>query len=99
MGNRTNTRRERKQRAEFRTECEEGNAPCWICGLEIDYTARRDDWSNDDRFQEDRCWPLSTHAHLQYDPDNKRPSHAGRNRERGNGALIVDIGVLSRQRA
>ncbi len=36
------------------------NAPCWICGLPVDYDAKWDDWTNDDRFQEDHYWPVST---------------------------------------
>lgn len=95
-GARTNTRRQHTQRAEFRAECEENDDHCWICGLPIDYAASWDDWANDDRFQEDHYWPVSTHPHLQDDPDNKRPSHAGCNRERGNGSPVVDLGIPSR---
>lgn len=103
-GVRTNTRRQHKQRIEFRAECEneiqpDGSKgrPCWICDLPIDYEAASDDYGNDDRFQEDHFWPVSTHPHLQDDPDNKRASHAGCNRERGNGAPVVDLGIPSRQ--
>lgn len=96
-GTRTNTRRQHKQRHEYRAECEATNAPCWLCGLPIDYTAAWDDWTNDDRFQEDHFWPVSTHPHLQDDPTNKRPSHAGCNRDRGNGAPVVDLGPPSRE--
>jgi hypothetical protein len=39
----------------------------------------------------------ATLPELQDDPDNKRPSHAGSNRERGNGAPVVDLGIPSRQ--
>jgi hypothetical protein len=102
-GNRTNTRRQHRQRADFREECEhevqpDGSVgrPCWICGLPIDYDAEWNDWANDDRFQEDHYWPVSTHPELQEDPDNKRASHAGCNRERGNGAPVVDLGIPSR---
>ncbi|MBW9093118.1 hypothetical protein JNB62_05435 [Microbacterium jejuense] len=97
MGARTNTRRQHKQRIEFRAECEANDELCWICGLPIDYDAAHDDYANDDRFQEDHYWPVSTHPHLQDDPDNKRASHAGCNRERGNGAPVVDLGIPSRQ--
>lgn len=54
-------------------------------------------WGNDGRFQEDHFWPVSTHPHLQEDPENKRRSHAGGNRGRGNGAPIVDLGIPSRE--
>lgn len=96
-GNRTNTRRQHTQRIQFRAECEEHDRRCWICLIPIDYAAPFDDYTNDDRFQEDHFYPVSTHPELQDDPENKRPSHAGCNRERGNGAPNVGLGTLSRE--
>jgi len=96
---RTNTRRQHKQRQEFRAECESTDAECWLCvGARgpIDYAAAFNDWANELRFQEDHFWPVSTHPHLQDDPDNKRPSHAICNRERGNAAPLPDLGIPSR---
>lgn len=94
---RKNTRRAHKQRAEFRAQCEAEHAPCWMCQLPIDYAAAWDDFTNDDRFQEDHFFPVSTHPELEDDPDNKRPSHAGCNRERGNGSPPASIGIPSRE--
>jgi hypothetical protein len=92
---RTNTRADHANRADFRAECEKKKLVCWICGMAIDYDAPFDDYHNDDRFQEDHFWPVSTHPELQHDPANKRPSHAGCNRERGNGAPIASLGTPS----
>jgi 5-methylcytosine-specific restriction endonuclease McrA len=97
MAQRTNTRRQHEQRKEYREQCAAADAPCWLCGLPIDYAAAYDDYGNDDRFQEDHFFPVSTHPHLQEDPTNKRPSHAGCNRDRSNGAPASGLGVLSRE--
>lgn len=70
---------------------------CWICGQPIDYEAAPDDYSNDDRFELDHYYPVSTHPHLQEDPANFRPAHAGCNRTRGNSSNISSLaGTLSR---
>lgn len=96
MSTRTNTRRQHQQRADFRALCEAMNANCWLCGQIIDYAAAHNDFTNDDRFQEDHFFPVSTHPELQEDPENKRPSHAGCNRERGNGSPPASLGIPSR---
>lgn len=96
-GKRTNTRLQHKQRAEFKAEHAALDSPCWLCGLPIDYTAPFDDYGNDDRFQEDHFYPVSTHPELQDDPTNKRPSHAGCNNARGNGAPVLGLGTPSQQ--
>lgn len=99
MSLRTNTRRMHNLRTAFRKACAEADAPCWVCdGLlgPIDYGAAYDDWDNDQRFQLDHYLPVSTHAHLQDDPDNFRASHAGCNRDRSNAAPEGDLGIPSR---
>lgn len=93
---RKTTRRFVELRAEYRAECAEANAPCWICSQHhIDYEAPFDDWTNDDRFQLDHFYPVSTHPDLQEDPANFRPSAAGCNRDRGNGPPRPGLGILS----
>lgn len=94
---RTNTRRMHKLRDEYKPECAAEDLPCWLCGLPIDYEAPFDDYANDDRFQLDHFYPVSTHPELQEDPTNFRPSHAGCNRDRGNGAPTLGLGILSQQ--
>ena len=95
-GKRTSTRAGKKSRAEYRDRCAADNLPCWICGMEIDYDAPHDDYRNDERFQVDHFFPVSTHPELQDDPDNYRPSNAGCNRARSDGSPILDLGVPSR---
>lgn len=93
---RVQTRAFNELRAEFRAQCVEEDAPCWLCGQRnIDYPAPFDDYSNDDRFQLDHYWPVSTHPELQADPANFRASHAGCNRERGNKPPRPGLGIPS----
>lgn len=86
-----------KARDEFRQQQREENAPCWICGLPIDYDAPADDHHNDDRFQLDHVQPVATHPDLQHDPSNWAAAHAGCNRERGAGAPRPPLGRPSRR--
>lgn len=96
-GERKTTRAFIKGRDDFKAASKARNAPCWICGMPIDYEAPHDDYTNDDRFELDHFHPVSTHAELQHDPTNWRPSHAGCNRQRGNGDPHPPLGTLSRQ--
>ena len=101
--NHKTTRASHKALAAFRLECAterqpDGSIgrPCWICGQRIDYAARHDDYSNDDRFQRDHRHPVSTHPQLQEDPANWEASHAGCNRARSNGVPRPPLGRTSR---
>jgi 5-methylcytosine-specific restriction endonuclease McrA len=94
---RTNTRRMHLLRDEFKAECREADAPCWLCNLPIDYAAPFDDYDNDDRFQLDHVHPVSTHPELQEDPEGFKPSHAGCNNARSNRAPSAGLGRPSRQ--
>ncbi|WP_228407116.1 hypothetical protein [Leucobacter muris] len=95
-GKRKITRRFIELRARFRAECAAEQAACWICGQDhIDYEAPFDDWENDDRFELDHFYPVSTHPHLQEDPANFRPSAHGCNNERSNGPPRPGLGILS----
>ncbi|PPF39810.1 hypothetical protein [Pseudoclavibacter sp. AY1H1] len=100
----TSTRQGRKNKIGFREECaahinEDGTkgAPCWIYTMAIDYDASWDDFKNDSRFQRDHFYPVSTHPHLEEDPTNWMPSHAGCNRERSNKAPRAGLAPPSRQ--
>lgn len=90
------TRNMAKVKAAFKEQSAEQDARCWMCGMPIDYTAPWDDWKNDSRFELDHYYPASTHPEHYEDPANFRPSHAGCNRERSNGAPQAGLGTLSR---
>ncbi len=97
-GERKTTRRFVKDRDAFKAECKDRRDPCWLCGMShIDYDAPHDDYKNDDRFQLDHFYPVSTFPELQHDPTNFRPSAAGCNRERSNGSPRPPLGTLSRK--
>lgn len=94
---RESTREFKRLRAAFKDECAQADAPCWMCGLPIDYTAAHDAYSNDDRFELDHYYPVSTRPELQADRANFRASHAGCNRQRGDSTVTSTlIGTLSR---
>lgn len=87
-----------KDRAEFKAKCKAENAPCWLDGMNhIDYDAPHDDYKNDDRFELDHFYPVSTHPELQHDRSNFRASAHGCNNERSNGNPRPPLGILSRQ--
>ena len=95
-GERKTSRSFVKDRAAFRAECAEEDAGCWLCGARhIDYDAPHTDYQNDDRFELDHFYPVSTHPELQHDPANFRPSAAGCNRDRGNGPPRPPLGIPS----
>lgn len=97
-GERKTTRQFVKDRDEFKAECKARNDPCWLCGMNhIDYDAPFDDYKNDDRFQLDHFFPVSTHPELQHDRTNFRPSAAGCNNERSNGDPRPALGIPSRR--
>lgn len=97
MAGRKTTRAFVKARDKFKAQCKADNAPCWICGMAVDYEAPYDDYKNDERFELDHFYPVSTHPDLQHDPTNFRASDSGCNRERGNGDPRPPLGILSRQ--
>ncbi len=85
-------------RAAFRAECAETNAPCWLCGQHhIDYDAPHDDYSNGDRFELDHFYPVSTHPELQHDPANFRASAHDCNNARGNEPPRPGLGIPSQE--
>lgn len=95
-GKRKITRRFIKLRDEFREQCRDEQAACWLCGqAHIDYDAPHDDYANDDRFELDHFYPVSTHPELQEDPANFRPSAHGCNNARSNGPPRPGLGIPS----
>lgn len=73
-------RRYRKMRADFIARARQVNAPCWLCGENIDYAAVvRGPLSP----ELDHALPKSTHPHLVYEPSNFRVAHASCNQSRG----------------
>lgn len=87
-------RRYKKLKADYRTVCEESNAPCWMCGQAIDYAAADDE---PDAYNLDHFHPWSTHPELRTDPANFRPSHRACNIARGNGDAPLGLGSLSEE--
>lgn len=96
MSQRKTTRRFVKLRQEFRAQCKEAKAACWICGeAHIDYDAAHTDFDNPDRFELDHYYPVSTHPELQEDPANFRPSAHVCNNDRSDGPPRPGLGILS----
>ena len=84
-------------RAKFKTDCTADDLPCWLCTQAIDYEAPFDDYANDDRFELDHYYPVSTHPELEEDPANFRPAHSGCNNARSNRTVTSTLaGTLSR---
>jgi 5-methylcytosine-specific restriction endonuclease McrA len=89
-----------KSKKEFRARCAEAEAPCWLCGQEIDY---RIPWQgpitgyvDDDAFELDHLYPRSTHPELAEDPGNYRPAHRSCNGQRSNRMPMAGLGTLTR---
>ena len=74
----------RKQRTRFRNQGETTDAPCWICGQPIDYTAQR---GQPNSHTLDHLHPVSHAPELHDDPANWRHAHHACNASRGNQAI------------
>lgn len=66
-----------KQRARFRRE----QAPCALCGLEIDYELKSPDPMS---FEVDHKKSIHRYPELAYDPSNGQASHRRCNRAKSN---------------
>lgn len=66
---------------------------CWLCNQPIDMTIV--DHLDDEFYEPDHVFPVSTHPELAADPDNLRDSHRGCNRERGNDMEGLGLGWTS----
>lgn len=95
--NHNTTRNMQAQKIRYRKQCAATNEACWICQQEIDYDANWDDYANQNRFELDHFYPVSTHPEHQEDPANFRASHAGCNRARSNKDPEPPLGRQSRQ--
>ena len=88
------TRRYKKLRKEFHEHSANTNAPCWLCKQPIDY---RVEWPEDDAFELDHLYPVSTHPEHAEDPANFRASHRLCNNKRSNKTPIGGLGNPSRK--
>ena len=68
-------------------------APCWLCGLPIDYLAKPG--TTGDSWEPDHDPPVSKAPEYELDLNHIKPAHSRCNRIRG-GAEILDIGQRSR---
>ena len=92
---RVTTRAFNKARKEFYAQCRASNAPCWLCGMPIDYDAAPG--TTDDSITLDHEFPVSIRPDLQEDPAGFRPAHRNCNILRGNKDPAASLGTLSRQ--
>lgn len=96
------TRRYRRMRREFRTDCEaddqyrypHASRNCWLDGKPIDFTLPRGDPMS---FNLDHAIPRDVRPDLAEDPANFRASHQLCNQRRGNRAPDLSIGVNSEE--
>lgn len=77
MSLRRHTRRFRQEAIAFHEKCMRENAPCWLCGMPIDYAAKPN--TTDDSYNLDHYYPVSKRPDLQEDPAGFRPSHTSCN--------------------
>jgi hypothetical protein len=64
----------------FRRKCVAARAPCWICGGEVDYTAKH---GSPMAWELDHVEPVEVNPSRALDPTNFGASHASCNRRRG----------------
>lgn len=76
-------------RKRFRQQCEEVNAPCWICGQPIDYSAAG---GHSNSFEADHFFPRVDYPDLILEESNLRPSHMSCNRHRGSRGVVIPLG-------
>lgn len=86
------TRRGREARAAYRAECEERNAPCWLCGQPIDYGAIS---GTPNAFELDHRLPRADYPELTFEPSNFAPAHSSCNRARGKKDVPLPLGPLT----
>lgn len=86
------SRRYKKLRGEFRSECADLQLPCWLCGKPIDYSLPSE---HPDAWSLDHAHTVSEFLELALDPANFRPSHLDCNKRRGNDAPFIQLGAPS----
>lgn len=70
------------------------NAPCWLCGFEINYDIT--DPNDPGHVEADHLFSRKDRPDLMYNPANLRPSHRSCNQAKGSELVSNDLGVLSR---
>ena len=70
------------------------DAPCWICGGQIDYAAEPS--STADAWEPDHRIPVAAHPELAEVPENILPSHRRCNRAKRDRAAVDALGERSR---
>ena len=79
MDVRTRGARAAKFRRTIRAAHAAALAPCWLCGMAIDYSLTE----GPDRWELDHFYTVVARPDLQFDAAHVRPSHSRCNRERG----------------
>ncbi|CQD21596.1 hypothetical protein BN970_05062 [Mycolicibacterium conceptionense] len=79
-------------KAEFRRECEDLHAECWLCFEPINYSLPS---GHPESFSVDHAKTVKDHPELGDDPANFRPSHLLCNQRRGDDEPHIDIGEPS----
>jgi len=82
------SRRYQLLREQFKQDCWAEDARCWLCPFPIDYSAGQ---YEEDAFELDHYYPVSTHPELAEDPSNFRASHRRCNQVRGNAPPVVEV--------
>ena len=83
------TRRAQNLRNDYRDQCEEANAPCWLCGQPINYHAAA---NTPNAFELDHFLPQDDYPELALEPSNFRPAHCSCNRARGKREAPTALG-------
>nr|DAW51572.1 MAG TPA: HNH endonuclease bacteriophage, HNH Endonuclease, DNA.52A [Caudoviricetes sp.] len=91
------THRYNKARQAWRNQQAQADAPCWLCGQPIDYTADYNDTSKPDRLSLDHIATASDNPEHFYDPANWAPAHWSCNRQRSNRKPPAGLGSRSRK--
>lgn len=94
MGDPRQTRRWKRLREQLYKRDRAANAPCWICGQDIDYRAPS---GTPDAWEPDHMLPVSERPDLAFDPGNVRAAHCACNRSRGSKRGEPSLGEPSRK--
>lgn len=72
---------------QFKDEGAKSNAPCWLCGLPIDYNDPKGAYGH----ATDHVLPISQYPEHELDPANWRHAHIACNSSRGNHQPTVKV--------
>ncbi|AOE44864.1 HNH endonuclease [Gordonia phage Terapin] len=95
----TTSKNRRNKRKRFFEECEERDAPCWICKEPIQYRDDQGEVSTEGpwRFSIDHYKTIFSRPDLEWDYLNWRPSHYLCNNRRGNRSFKNTVWVGSKE--